>query len=92
MSADLQALDEKVKSMMEKGQKMIHCGKQTRDGTPQQKTSCICKVCGKEGLFTLIKNHIEANHLEGILIPCGLCDKTFSSRNAFSQHKSTSHK
>ena len=39
MSADLQALDEKVKSMMEKGQKMIHCGKQTRDGTPQQKTS-----------------------------------------------------
>ena len=77
MSADLQALDEKVKSMMEKGQKMIHCGKQTRDGTPQQKTSSICKVCDKEGRPKDIRDHIEANHLEGVSISCDLCSKTF---------------
>ena len=91
MSADLQALGVKVKSMMEKGQKMIPNGKQA-NGTPSQATSFICKVCGKEGFVTLIRDHIEANHLEGICIPCGLCEKTFSSRNALTQHKRRSHK
>ena len=68
---DLQALDEKVKSMMEKGQKMIpDGGKQYRDGTPKQSTSSICKVCGKEGLWTQIRDHIEAHHLEGVFLPC----------------------
>ena len=92
ISADLKALNEKVKSMMEKGQKMIPAGKQTRDGTPRQETSRICKMCGKEGSMTLIRNHIETNHLEGVSIPCGLCDKAFSSRPALSMHKSRSHK
>ena len=91
MSADLQALDEKVKSMMEKGQKMIPAGRQA-NGTLRYKTSCICKVCGKEGLFTSIKGHIERNHLEGICIPCGICNKTFSSRPAMSEHKSRCNK
>ena len=91
ISADLQALDEKIKSLMEKGTKMIPYGKQA-NGTPRQETSCICKVCGKEGLLASIRNHIEAHHLEGICIPCGLCDKTFSSRNALRKHKSYSHK
>ena len=91
MSADLQALDKKVKSMMEKGQKMIPDGKQA-NGTPKQAISRICKVCGKEGLMNAILYHIESNHLEGICIPCGLCDKTFSSRNTLSNHKSKYHK
>ena len=91
ISADLQALDDKVKSMMEKGQMMVPAGKRAK-GTPKEKTSRICKVCGKEGDFTLIKDHIEINHLEGIRIPCGLCEKTFSSRNTLSQHKRRSHK
>jgi hypothetical protein len=59
-SADLQALGVKVKSMMEKGQKMIPNGKQA-NGTPRQATSFICKVCGKEGLAKHIRNHIESN-------------------------------
>ena len=46
-----------------------------------------CKVCGKEGMSHVIKNHIEANHLEGIIIPCNLCNKTFRSRAGFRQHK-----
>ena len=88
---DLQTLDEKVKSMMEKGLNMIPDGKQA-NGTPKQKTSSICKVCGKEGLSKLIRDHIESNHLEGISIPCDHCDKTYASRKSLRLHKSKFHK
>ena len=88
---DLQALDEKVKSMMEKGQKMIPNGKQA-NGTPRQKISSICKVCGKEGRWNVIRDHIESNHLEGISIPCGYCGKTFSTRNSLTHHILKFHK
>ena len=91
ISADLQALDEKVKSMMEKGQKMIICGKHP-NGTPKHAVSFICKVCGKEVLPTNIRDHIEYNHLQGICIPCGFCDKTFSSRATLRKHKNRSCK
>ena len=90
-NSDLQALDEKLMSMMEKGQKMLPKGKQA-NGTPKRAISFICKVCGKEGHLTNIKNHIEANHLEGICISCDLCDKIFSSRNSLRVHKSIFHK
>ena len=91
LSGDLEALDEKVKSMMEKGQNMIPNGKQA-NGTPRRVTATICKVCGKEGTVTDIRNHIEANHLEGISIPCDHCGKAHSSRNALGTHKSIFHK
>ena len=84
--ADLQALDEQVKSMMEKGQKMVPAGKQ-RNETPS-----TCKMCGKEGHPSHIKDHIESNHLEGISIPCDYCDKNFSTRNSLRQHKNKFHK
>ena len=87
---DLQALDEKVKLLIEKGQNMIPVGQ--RNGRPREETSRICKVCGKEGRITLIKQHIEANHLEGICIPCDFCENTFSSRNALNQHRSKLHR
>ena len=61
---DLQALDEKVKSMMGKGRTMIPNGKRA-NGTPKRETSSICKVCGKESLWNIKRNHIEANHLDG---------------------------
>ena len=44
----LQALGEKVKSMMKKGENIPN-GKRN-DGLPKCETSRICKVCGKEGL------------------------------------------
>ena len=90
-NTDLQALNEKVKSMMEKGQKMISDGKKP-NGTPKQKKSYVCKECGKEGHGTLIRDHIEANHLEGVFIPCNFCSRTFQTRNAFSQHTNSYHK
>ena len=77
-SGDLDELEERVKSMMEKSQNRIANGREF---------ALQCKVCGKEGHGTNIKDHIEANHLEGIVIPCNLCDKAFRSRAGFRQHK-----
>ena len=88
---NLQALDEKVKSMMEKGERMIPDGKRA-NGTPKQQTSLICKVCGKEGHPSQIRNHIESNHLEGVSIPCDHCGKICPTRNSLGLHKSRFHK
>ena len=90
-SADLQALDEKIKSMMERGQKMIPAGKRA-NGTPKQQTSSICKVCGKEGLPKHIEQHIEANHIEGVSVLCEFCSNTFQTRNALRLHIRMNHK
>ena len=88
---NLQALDEKVKSMMEKGERMIPDGKHP-NGTPKQQTSLICKVCGKEGHPSQIRNHIESNHLEGVSIPCDHCGKICPTRHSLTKHKSRFHK
>ena len=87
---DLKALDEKVKSMMEKGQKKIPSGKHP-NGTPKHETSWICKVCGKEDKLANVIYHIETNHLEGISFPCDHCSTTFSSRYGLRKHKSKFH-
>ena len=79
LSRDLQDLDTTVKSMMETSQNTI------MDGNCRKKAK-ICKICGKEGKATVIRNHIEANHLEGVSLPCNQCDKTFKSRNTLNQH------
>ena len=89
-SGDLQALDEKVKSMMGTSQNMIPKEKRA-DGTPRFVKASICNMCGKEDLATSIKNHIEAKHLEGISLPCDHCDKTYSSRSSLVSHKSRFH-
>ena len=80
---DFEELDNKVKSLMEKSQNKRPNGLQLADR---------CKVCGKEGMGSAIKDHIEANHLEGIVIPCNLCEKTFRSRNGLKLHKRHYHK
>ena len=78
-SGDSQDLEEKVKSMMEKSQNTL--------AHRPSIIAYICKVCGKEGQCNAIKDHIEANHLEGIAISCNLCNKIFRSRDAFRHHK-----
>ena len=79
VTGDLQELDKRVKSMMENSPNMIREGK-------RQKRGKICKVCGKEGLPTNIASHIEANHLDGVALPCNNCEKTFSSRMTKRRH------
>ena len=51
---NLKELDERVMSMIEKSVSKIPNRKGRFD---------VCKVCGKEGERTQIKDHIEANHL-----------------------------
>ena len=83
-SGDLQALDKIVKSMMEKSLNMIPAGKQP-NGSARHKSALICKVCGKEGELKSIRYHIEANHIEGISIPCCFCEKVFNSFTDFKE-------
>ena len=75
-SSRISELDEQIKSMTVKGQSMPR----------------MCKVCGKEGTYQNIKDHIEIHHIEGVCLPCDLCQKTFRSRNNLRMHKYNSHK
>ena len=83
LSADLDHIKEMVESMMEKSENLIATGRQKAHK---------CNVCGKEGLGSHIKDHIEAKHIEGILIPCNSCGKIVRSTNALRQHKKMNHK
>ena len=81
-NTDLESLDQQVKSMMVFSE----------NADPYQRGRARrCKVCGKEGNDTAIKKHIEAHHIAGISIPCGLCGKQFKSRNSLANHKSVYH-
>jgi len=80
---NIQELDQAVKSMMAKSQSSL-------SNVSNSKAS-QCTVCGKEGWPGSIKDHIEANHLEGVSIPCDFCEKTFRSRAGLRQHNSKHH-
>ena len=81
LSGHLEELDEKVKSMMEKSSQIITFGK-----VKHQTRADRCKLCGKEGQAVNIRDHIETNHLEGIFLPCSLCEQTFRSRHKLRCH------
>ena len=81
-SGELQELDKTIKSMMVLGENMLPSGRQR---------ASVCKVCGKEGQHGSIKDHIEANHIEGIIVPCNICEKTFRSRASLRHHKINQH-
>ena len=81
-TGDLQELDEKVKSMMEKSQNKI---------ASKQGRANVCKICGKEGQWVAIRDHIESNHLEGISLPCNICGRVSKSRWSLRNHKAKHH-
>ena len=75
-------LDDKIKELIEKSGNTI---------SGRERLSHTCKVCGKEGQNSAIKEHIEANHLEGISISCNRCDKIHATRHALKQHITLCH-
>ena len=79
---DLQELNNKLNSMMEKTSRKSACGN----------ILYKCTLCGKEERISNLSKHIEANHLEGFSIPCKQCKKTFRSRNSLTTHKHLYHK
>ena len=82
-NTDMESLDHQVKSMM-----LV-----SENANPyQQGRARICKVCGKEGSMQNIMSHIEANHIAGISIPCGLCGQYFKTNNGLRTHKLRHHK
>ena len=91
LSGGIQELDHQVQSMMEKGSNLVTCGKD-KNGKETLRTAFVCKVCLKEGQMVNIRNHIEANHLEGISIPCSFCQNLFRSRKALRNHIVAHHK
>ena len=81
-SANIQRIDEQINSLMTKSSSL------NKNGLPIY----VCNDCGKEGKHSQVRNHIEANHLEGISIPCNFCEKIFSSRNSKAAHMTRQHK
>ena len=80
--ADVQDLDEKIKSMMEVSENKIIGKGRAR----------ICKMCGKEGQFNIISNHIESHHTTGVSHTCNICGKICKTRNFLAVHKSKNHR
>ena len=81
---DITELGEKVRSMMVFSENIAAGGNHGK--------ARICKMCGKEGQWSHIVKHIEANHITGIALPCNICGKTSSTRHALTQHKIKFHK
>ena len=82
-TGDMRELDEQIETMMDQGENLI------KHGSKGMIRAFACKVCGKEGQKCNIKDHIEANHLEGINIPCSFCEKSFRSRDSLRHHMRT---
>jgi len=75
----LEELDQQIASMMERGEDHVW----------------TCKVCGKKatkGGKPDMRDHIEANHVEGISHPCTICGKTYKTRSSLKGHVAAFHR
>ena len=81
-SADLQNLDEQIKSMMTKTDVRSDKGKGY---------FASCNICGKQALIGNMPSHIEANHITGVSHACDVCGKVSRSRQTLRMHKHRYH-
>ena len=82
MGSVMQCLNEQIDSMMTTQENNRIGNRNVR----------VCKVCGKEGPMTTIRNHIEAKHVNGMSHTCDLCGKTAKTKNCLASHKSRNHR
>jgi len=82
----MQDLEEQIKSMME------HTDNTISSYRGRRYRGRVCKVCGKMGSKTNIRNHIEVNHITPIPRNCNICGKVLKSRNSLNVHKHRFHK
>ena len=87
---DVQVLGDQIKSMMERGENRV--SRKIGNGKVKQECTYVCKVCGKEGLYSHIQRHIEAKHITGITHTCGICGKKSKTKNSLIMHKSNYHR
>ena len=83
ISVDLQDLDGQIKSMITKSE--ISAGPGYRG------YMASCNVCGKEGPYFNMPNHVETNHTTCVTHACDVCGKISRSKNGLRQHISNSH-
>jgi hypothetical protein len=77
----LEELDMQIAAMMEWGEDKVQ-GAWCRAGVQCNPQVWTCKVCGKKatrGGKPDMRDHIEANHVEGVSHPCSICGKTYKS-------------
>ena len=86
IKATLDDVDGQVQSLMIMSKGIINSSK---GSTVKAR---ICMLCGKEGQWNAIRDHIETNHIAGVIHPCKLCGKTFNSRNSLYIHVRRIHK
>ena len=86
VTAELQNLNEKIKSMMEITEKNIRIGNEN-----QNRKVYACKICGKEGAQATIIRHVESNHITGASHICNICGHISWTRNALQIHKRSKH-
>ena len=86
---NLENVDEQVLSMMIQSQSVTTGRKGRVEGG-----TCrlyVCCVCGKEAKANAMKEHIEVNHIEGIIRPCSVCELTFKTRRYLRIHLKKRH-
>ena len=85
VSSGADQLDEQIKSLMTKTEKMMTSGN-------TNKAVFACNQCGKEGQWQNIRTHIEANHIaNNISHSCEICGKVSRSRDGLRKHKTKEH-
>ena len=81
-SGNIKDIYEQIETMIGRGDTLVtgNHGRMTK--------AYVCNVCGKEcGQKISINDHIVTNYLEGISLPCNLCENTFRSRDSLNYPK-----
>ena len=79
---DVDYLDNQIKSMITKTKRWAGPGKGFL---------VSCNVCGKEGSYRQMPNHVESNHITGVSHSCNICGKTSRTRDGLRKHSDRDH-